>query len=162
MRHAAEQDLAAIVEIYNASIPSRLATADMNPISVDSRREWFHKHAPERYPLLIHEIDGKVAAWTGLHPYYERPAYLYTAEISIYVAPEFQGQRLGPLLINETLEAAMATGLKTIIALIFTHNERSLRLFRSCGFEDWGHLPDVTEMDGKEYSVTILGKRIRD
>ena len=96
MRTATEQDLPAIVAIYNASIPSRTATADLEPISVESRLEWFRKHAPDRHPLLVHEIDGKIAAWSGLHPYYERPAYLYTAEISLYIAPEFQGRRLGP------------------------------------------------------------------
>ena len=46
IRDATETDLPAIVEIYNASIPGRMATADTERISVDSRRDWFRDHVP--------------------------------------------------------------------------------------------------------------------
>jgi phosphinothricin acetyltransferase len=51
-------------------------------------------------------------------------------------------------------------GIKTLIGYIFSHNEPSLRLFRSFGFEEWGKLPNIADMDGKEYSLSIVGKRI--
>jgi len=44
--------------------------------------------------------------------------------------------------------------------LIFSHNIPSIKLFKSFGFKEWGILPDVAIMDGKEYSLSILGKRI--
>ena len=59
MRYATEQDLSAIVDIYNAAVPSRTATADLEPIEFESKRAWFNSHSPENYPLLVHEIDGK-------------------------------------------------------------------------------------------------------
>jgi phosphinothricin acetyltransferase len=37
IRDATEDDLPAIVAIYNASIPSRTATADTEPISIKRR-----------------------------------------------------------------------------------------------------------------------------
>lgn len=40
-RKATLEDLPKIVEIYNQIIPSRLATADLTPITVDERKEWF-------------------------------------------------------------------------------------------------------------------------
>lgn len=160
MRHATENDLPAIVEIYNASIPSRRATADLDPVSLESKLEWFHKHSPEHYPLLVHEIDDRVAAWVGLQSFHGRPAYKYTAEISMYVAPAYQNKGLGRLLIEEGITAARSVGIKSLVAYVFSHNEASLALLGRYGFETWGNLPDVTEMDGKEYSVTILGKRI--
>ena len=57
IRNAVEADLRAIVTIYNASIPSRLATADLNPVSVESRLEWFYQHSSTSRPILIMEID---------------------------------------------------------------------------------------------------------
>lgn len=161
MRYATEEDLPAIVAIYNAAVPSRRATADLEPVEVESKRTWFNSHSPERYPLLVHEIDGKVVAWISLQSFHGRPVYRYTAEISLYIAPEHQGKGLGRLLMEAILKEAERTGLKNLTAYIFSHNERSLNLFRSVGFEEWGFLPNVTEMDGKEYSVTILGKRIQ-
>jgi phosphinothricin acetyltransferase len=50
IRVAVEADLSAIIQIYNAAIPSRLATADLEPISVESRRTWFRSHG-DRYPV---------------------------------------------------------------------------------------------------------------
>ena len=160
MRYAQESDLPAIVAIYNAAIPTRLATADTEPVSVESKRAWFNAHTPERHPLLVHEIDGEIVAWVAFHPFYDRPAYDHTAEVSLYIAPAHQGKGLGKQLLTEGLTVAQQAGIKTIISLIFSHNVRSLNLFRSFDFEEWGQLPNVTEMDGNEYSVTMQGKRI--
>jgi L-amino acid N-acyltransferase YncA len=46
IRDAVPADLPGIVEIYNSTVPSRMVTADPEPISVESRREWFFDHAP--------------------------------------------------------------------------------------------------------------------
>jgi len=51
-------------------------------------------------------------------------------------------------------------GSKTLVGFVFSHNEPSIRLLRSFGFEEWGKLPNVAEMDGEEYSLSIFGKRI--
>lgn len=161
MRPAVADDLPAIVAIYNASIPSRLATADLEPVSVESRRDWFSRHSPDRYPLMVHEECGSVVAWVGFKSFYDRPAYRHTAEISIYIAPEYQGGGLGRRLLDEALETARAVGLKTILAYVFSHNRASIALLERAGFDTWGTLPDVTEMEGREYSVTILGRRIQ-
>ena len=58
IRHATQADLAAIVAIYNASIPGRLATADTAPVTVDSRREWFAAFDPASRPIWVAEDRG--------------------------------------------------------------------------------------------------------
>lgn len=62
--------------------------------------------------------------------------------------------------MQEAISITPELGIKTILGYIFSHNEPSLRLFRSFGFEEWGQLPGIAEMDGNEYSLTIVGKRI--
>jgi L-amino acid N-acyltransferase YncA len=47
------EDLPAIVVIYNAAIPGRMATADLVPVTIDSRSTWFVKHCAETRPLWI-------------------------------------------------------------------------------------------------------------
>ena len=96
-----EADLPAIVAIYNAAIPGRSATADTEPVTVESRREWFARHDPARRPLWVAEIDGEVIAWVGLSSFYGgRPAYDATAEVSMYVAPAQQNRGLGRDLLE--------------------------------------------------------------
>lgn len=48
LRIASLEDLERIVATYNATVPSRLVTADLQPVTVDSRRSWFDAHDPTR------------------------------------------------------------------------------------------------------------------
>ncbi len=159
MRHATEKDLPKIVEIYNSTVPTRISTADTEKVSVRSRMDWFTKHSPNKRPLLVHEIDGQVTGWVSFEPFYGRSAYDHTAEISIYIAEEHRGKGLGRSLLNEAIHWTPLLGIKTLVGYIFSHNAPSIHLFRSFGFEEWGRLPNIAEMDGKEYSLSILGKR---
>lgn len=160
MRSATRDDLPGIVEIYNSTVASRIVTADTEEVSVESRVSWFEGHAPDRYPLMVHEDGGEVAAWVSFERFHARPAYAATAEVSIYVAAEHRGRGLGRSLLREALDMAPGLGIRTVVALVFAHNEPSLRLFRSFGFDEWGLLPGVAEMDGGEYGLAILGKRV--
>jgi L-amino acid N-acyltransferase YncA len=81
-------------------------------------------------------------------------------EVSLYVAPEHRRRGVGRGLLAEAVRLASSLGIRTLLGFIFSHNEPSLRLFRSLGFEPWGELPRVAEMDGREYGLTILGKRV--
>jgi phosphinothricin acetyltransferase len=47
------------------------------------------------------------------------------------------------------------------VGYIFSHNEPSIRLFRAFSFEEWGHLPNIAKMDGKEYSLSIFESTIK-
>tara|TARA_B100000315_G_scaffold259824_1_gene317503 strand:- start:9400 stop:9585 length:186 start_codon:yes stop_codon:yes gene_type:complete len=53
-------------------------------------------------------------------------------------------------------------GIRIVIARIYSHNVASLKLFRNHGFELWGELPDVCEMDDRLYSVSIFGLKIQN
>ncbi len=50
-------------------------------------------------------------------------------------------------------------GITAIVAYVFSHNLPSQKLFKSMNFDQWGYLPDVAVMDGKRYSLDILGRR---
>ncbi|HEY3272758.1 MAG TPA: GNAT family N-acetyltransferase [Methanocella sp.] len=161
IRDAVESDLSAIVEIYNSTIPGHMVTADTEPVTVESRLPWFREHRPGFRPLWVAEIDGRIVAWLSFSSFYGRPAYNATAEISIYVAPEYRLNGIGRELLQRSIDHAPSIGIRTLLGFIFAHNEPSLRLFRRYGFEEWAHLPDVAELDGIERSLLILGKRVK-
>lgn len=157
VRHARAPDLPRIVEIYNASIPSRRSTADLEPVTVRSRVAWFALHEPARRPIWVVERSGAVLGWLSFSDYYGRPAYHATVEVGVYVAPEGQRQGLGAQLLAHALGAAPDLGIRSLLWITFAENRASVALANRFGFERWGLLPRVTELDGVRRDVEILG-----
>jgi L-amino acid N-acyltransferase YncA len=160
-RDATHQDLPDIVAIYNSTIPSRKVTADTEPVSVESRKPWFDQHNSTKRPLWVIENNSKqIIGWVSFSSFYGRPAYDGTVEISIYLDETFRGKGLGKQVLQYCLDKAPNFGVKTLLGFIFSHNEPSLKLFRSLGFEEWATLPNIAVLDGQERGLKILGKRI--
>jgi phosphinothricin acetyltransferase len=160
IRDATCDDLPAIVAIYNAAIPGRMATADLEPVSLEARRCWFEEHSPSARPLWVIEDAGRICGWISFQSFYGRPAYHATAELSVYIAADAQRRGYARQLVSEAIRRAPDFGLKTLLGFIFGHNQPSLVLFRSFGFETWAHLPRVAELDGLERDLLILGRRL--
>jgi len=162
IRDATADDLPAIVEIYNASIPKRMATADLFPVSVESKRAWFESHTPYHRPLWIAVTEAyPVAGWLSFSSFYGRAAYEATAEIGVYIRSECQHQGIGRTLLSRAVSEGNLFDLRTLLAYVFAHNTPSLSLFEQVGFTEWGYLPCVAELDGVERDLAILGKRLK-
>lgn len=157
--NAKHVDLPEIVAIYNQAIPGRLATADLEPVSVASKEAWFAEYDLDHRPLWKIMVDGQLAGWVGLESFYGRPAYRHTAEISIYLDDTFHHQGLGQQALAFVITQLKRLDLNTLVAFIFAHNAPSQGLFQKNGFERWAHLPDVAVMDDQLRSLDILGKR---
>jgi L-amino acid N-acyltransferase YncA len=160
IRDATEIDLPAIVAIYNATIPGRMATADTQPVTVESRRVWFHEHDSNARPLWVALKNNVIVGWFSFQSFYGRAAYHATAELSIYIAQDRQRKGIGNALLAKAVEQAPRLGLKTLLGFIFAHNDVSLRLFEKLGCQRWGVLPRVAELDGVERDLIIVGRRV--
>jgi phosphinothricin acetyltransferase len=160
VRDARDTDLPRLVAIYNEAIPGRRATADTEPVSVESRLPWFREHTPARRPLWVAEREGAIVGWLSFQDFYGRPAYGATAELSVYVSGAAQRGGVGRHLLAHALERAPALGLTTLVGFIFAHNTPSVTLFERHGFARWGHLPRVARLDGIERDLLILGRRL--
>jgi L-amino acid N-acyltransferase YncA len=160
LRDATEADLPAIVEIYNATIPGRMVTADTMPVTVESRRPWFRNHNSRTRPLWVVSEGGHICAWLSFNSFYGRPAYNPTVEVSLYVAESHRRRGIGRGLLERAIAGAPACEVRSLLGFIWAHNEPSLRLFEAFGFERWGHLPRVAELDGIERDLVIVGRRV--
>jgi len=158
IRFATASDLNEIIAIYNASIPGRLSTADLAPVSLDSSRGWFEEHGPAHYPLWVYKDENAVAGWISLSSFDQRAAWNATAEISVYVRPDQQKRGIAAALVSEAISRAPGLGLTSLLALIFSHNQSSLKLFRRFRFDTWGQMPGVCNLDGFQRDVMILGR----
>lgn len=160
--HATIDDLPGIVETYNSTIASRLVTADLEPVPVESKVTWFHAHTPDRRPLWLVKCDNVYAGWMSFNSFYGRPAYDGTVEVSIYLEESHRGKGLGKACLQKAIEAGPSLRIKTLLGFIFDHNEPSLKLFYTKGFEKWAHLPRIADMAGTERGLIILGKRVSE
>ena len=157
-RKAVHVDLPRIVEIYNQIIPSRLATADLEPVTVADREAWFASFTAT-HPLWVITQGDQIIGWFALEPFYGRPAYEHTAEISIYIDQAVRHQGVGSRTLQFVIDQLPQLGITAIVAYIFGHNQPSLKLFRHFGFAEWGSLPRVAELDGVQRDLKILGRR---
>jgi len=161
-RDATLDDLPKIVEIYNSTVASRLVTADLEPVSVESKLDWFHQHNSEFRPLwMIEDFHKNTIGWVSFQDFYGRPAYQKTAEISIYLSDESRGKGYGKQILEYCIEKAPNLGIENLLAFIFAHNLPSLTLFEKFGFDLWGNLKNIAELDGEKRSLIILGKTMK-
>jgi L-amino acid N-acyltransferase YncA len=158
--YAETNDLKKIVETYNSTIASRIVTADLEPVSVESKQQWFNSHNTTNRPLWIVKCDGNYAGWMSFNSFYGRPAYDITAEVSIYFEESSRGKGLGNVCLQKAIDESKPRGIKNLLGFIFGHNEPSLKLFYKFKFEKWAHFPKVANMDGVERDLIILGLRI--
>lgn len=160
LRIATEADLDGIVATYNSTISSRLVTADLDPVTVESRRPWFFAHSPSERPLWVVEEVGSYRGWLSFQSFYGRPAYTGVAEVSLYLDAAAQGRGLGRAVLTAAIERAPSYRLHTLLGFIFGHNDPSLKLFYRLGFVKWGHLPEVANMDGVMRDLVIVGRKV--
>ncbi|MFZ2553259.1 GNAT family N-acetyltransferase [Psychrobacter sp. BF1] len=177
VQRATADDLAVVLAIYNQTIAGKQATANLVPVSCEERADWFSEHidSPTR-PIYVvktsnseehnqeHNLNKQpsiIVAWGSFSDLYSRPAYHISSEISIYLHSDYHGQGLGSLLTRWMLLQAPNLGIRNIVALVFAHNKPSLGLFHKLGFEQWGYMPQVCDMQGFIADVVMLGIAVK-
>jgi len=161
IRLATDDDLPFIVEIYNQAIRSRTATGDMDEFKVEDRLEWFKKYDPDTYPLYVAESNKKVVGYCTISPYREgRRAMSEVAEISYYLDYSFHRQGIGTALLEYAISDGRRIGIKHLLAILLDINQPSIKLLEKLRFKQWGHFPDIIQLDGKKCGHFIYGRSI--
>ena len=161
VRDATDADLPALVAIYNESIPGGKATADLIPVTVESRVAWFQEFDPNRRPCWVAEEEGKVFGCVYLRSFYAgRPAYDKTAEISTYISASHQGRGVGTFLKRKMIAECPRLGVENLLSLYFDHNEASRRVNEKLGFKDAAHLTEIAEVLGEKRGLVIAILRV--
>ena len=152
IRDAVIDDLPSILDIYNYAIKHLAASFDIEEKTLTERRIWFEEHRG-KYPLIVAELNGKVAGYCCLSKFRDKSAYSRTAELSIYIEPGHWGKRIGTALMRELLLRAKALGYHAVVAGITGDNEVSIRLHKKFGFELVGCFKEVGFKFGKWQDV---------
>lgn len=159
IRLAGPPDIPAITAIYNDAILTTTATFDIEPKSIDDRREWLAGRS-HRHPVVVADLDSGVVGWGSLTRWSPRAAYDRTAETAIYVDAAFRGRGIGGMLLQGLMRMARDLGYRVLIAQATTESAASIHLHRQAGFASVGTLEAVGEKFGRLLDVMILQKRL--
>lgn len=147
IRKSQPEDFQKILDIYNQAIPTHQVTADLQFATSQSRQRWFDFHLnSDKYPLWSVEDDCGVVGWFSFSPFYERPAFIHTAEISIYLDHTAKGKGYGSQIIEYMQQVMLDHGIHTLMAYVFELNQVSMNLMKKHHFECWGRFPNIANM----------------
>ena len=151
-------DLAAVNEIYNQAVDLKFSTAHTEPISMEERMGWFSEHDNASFPVFVWEEKGIIAGWLSFSPYRKgRQALRETAEVSYYVHNECHRRGIGSRLLDHAIKISPELRFRTLIAILLDQNTASIALLEKFGFERWGNMPGIAEIDNKKYSHLYYG-----
>jgi phosphinothricin acetyltransferase len=161
IRPATSADLPAITAIYREAVLHGTATFELTPPSLEEMTHRFGSLTGGGFPYLAAELDGELAGYAYAGPYRPRPAYRFTVENSVYLAPAVHRRGIGGLLLRRLIEASETRGYRQMIAVIGdSENAGSIGLHRSAGFEMIGTHPAVGFKFGRWLDTVMMQRAL--
>lgn len=162
IRNATREDWPVIISIYNEAVALRTATADTELVTVESKKDWLEAHLCESFPILVCESESRIVGWCSLSIYrHGRPAFDRTVEVSYYVSESSRGKGVGSHLLDTAMSACGRLGYRTLVAILLDVNTASIRLLEKFGFEEWGRMPGIAEIDDAAYDHLYYGLHLK-
>lgn len=157
LRVAAAGDAAAIAAIYGHHVAVGTGSFELDPPGVDEMTRRLAAGLANGDPWLVAVDGAEVQGYAYAAPYRTRPAYRYTVEDSVYVAPGAVGRGIGALLLRELIAVCTSRGDRQMIAVIGdSGNFASVRLHAALGFVHVGTLRNVGRKFDRWLDVVLM------
>jgi L-amino acid N-acyltransferase YncA len=143
IRDAREDDLEAILDIYNDAIINTTAVYSEKPHTLQMRKDWYNERVKNNFPVYVADEDGLTTGFSSFGHFRVWPCYRYTIEVSVYVAPPHRGKGISKILLQSLIDRAGEMNIHAVIAGISADNEISINLHRSFGFEEVAEFKEV-------------------
>jgi len=162
VRAGRPEDLPALTEIYNHYVKHTHVTFDLEPFTVDQRREWFsHYDETGRHRLLVAEsAEDGVLGYATSSRFRDKPAYGPSVETTVYCATSAVGQGVGSALYAALFDAVRGEDVHRAYAGVALPNDASLALHRRFGFTEIGTFREVGRKFDKWWDVTWLERGV--
>lgn len=163
IRSASTADLPAITAIYAHHVAQGTGSFELEPPSLAEMQARFAAITAAGFPYLVAEAEGEVLGYAYANHFRTRPAYRFTVEDSIYVAPAALGRGVGRALLEALIAACTAAGKRQMLAVIGdAANAGSIALHRACGFTDAGRFRDVGWKFGQWRDIVLMQRALGD
>jgi phosphinothricin acetyltransferase len=156
IRRAEEGDLPQLLTIYNHYVLTTPITFDLEPRTLEQRRQWFASFAPTgRYQCFVAVDGGAVTGWASTGRFREKAAYDTSVETSVYLAPGHGGKGLGRKLYETLFSALEGKDIHRCYGGITLPNDASVALHKAFGFECIGIQHEVGRKFGRFWDVAL-------
>jgi L-amino acid N-acyltransferase YncA len=159
IRPATPADIPAITRIYAHAVTHGTASFELDPPDEAEMARRMATLLDGRFPYLAAEIGGSLAGYAYAGAYRPRPAYRFSVEDSIYVAPEAHRRGVGRVLLDALIDEATKLGFRQMVAVIGDAAQTaSIELHRAAGFRMIGAVEAVGFKHDK-WLATVLMQR---
>ena len=159
IRPATNDDVGAIVGIYNWAVNQTFATIDSEALSTEEAADWWETHA-RRSRLIVATDDSGVIGWARLFPWKQRG--IDVVEDLVYVDPVHHGRGIGRALLTELIGQARGLGYRTIVATWPPTTARALQLHEKLGFESVGTIRNAANKFDRWMDITLMQKSLEE
>jgi len=157
IRFAKESDIPRILEIYGPYVQNTCYSFEYNVPTVEEFTQRF-RQITGQFPWLVWEEDGLVWGYAYGSAPFSRDAYRWSAESSIYLAPEIHGRGIGRKLYAALEDILKTQGYRKTYAIITTANAASLEFHKAVGFRFVAEMPECGYKFGQLHGITWLEK----
>jgi L-amino acid N-acyltransferase YncA len=156
-----ESDFKLIKTIYDYYILNTTATFHTRLISIRELKSVILTGHPKYKSFLI-DYEGETSGFCYISQYKKRQAYDRTAEITIYLKPEYAGKGIGKETMILLEKVARNNGISVLIGIILGENHVSIGLFEKCGYEKCAHFKKVGEKFNRLLDVLAYQKILNE
>jgi len=161
IRSAVLADIPAITGIYDHEVRTGTATFELTAPDTAEMTRRFNALQEGGFPYLVATVDGQVVGYAYAGPYRPRPAYRFTVENSVYLAPLSHRRGIGTALMIELIAQSEARGYRQMIAVIGdSANAASVALHTRTGFQMIGTHPDVGFKFGRWLDTVMMQRAL--
>ena len=161
IRPSRDPDMVAITALYAHHVLHGTGSFETEPPGVPEMSARRADVLSKGLPYLVAELDGELTGFAYGNWFKPRPAYRYSVEDSIYLAPGLQRQGLGRALLAELLARFEAAGIRKVMAIVGdSANAGSVGLHLALGFAQVGVIEDCGWKLGAWRDIVILQKTL--
>jgi L-amino acid N-acyltransferase YncA len=161
IRPAALADISAITRIYAHAVEHGTASFELAAPDEAEMTRRMQTLLDGQFPYLVAEVHGAVAGYAYASLYRTRPAYRFTVEDSVYVAPDLQRRGIGIALLKTLIEASTARGYRQMIAVIGDSDQAaSIGVHKACGFAPAGNLKSIGYKFGRWLDTPLMQRAL--
>jgi phosphinothricin acetyltransferase len=156
IRDAAEDDIPAILAIYNDVIATSTAIYREEPATLDDRREWFNARRAQSYPVLVADDGSGILGFASYGDFRTWPGYRFTVEHTIQIRADQRGRGVGTMLMHALIQRAFEQRKHVMIGGVDAANEASLRFHDRLGFVRAASLHQVGFKSGRWLDLVFV------
>ena len=158
-REIIETDLELVREIFNYYIVHTTKNYRTLPLSIADLTDIINPGHPKYRSFLISESNSP-CGFVYLSQFRKREAYDRTAEITVYLKPEYTGKGIGKHTLAYMEDIARDAGIRVLVGIIGGDNLESIALFKKSGYWQCAHYRQVGEKFGRIMDVVVYQKII--